>query len=446
MPENLPQEKGKRVAFHTLGCKVNQYETEAMAELFRRHGYQVVDFGEKADVYVINTCTVTHLGDRKSRQMVRRASRQNPAAVVAVAGCYAQTAPGEVLAIPGVDVVIGTADRARIVDLVEGVDKAAGPVAAVGDIREARTFEEMPFMAAPGRTRAYLKIQEGCNNFCSYCIIPYARGPVRSRQPEHVLQEARRLVEQGFRELILTGIHTGSYGQDLGEGKDLTALVEDLVQIPGLQRLRLSSIEPNEVTRGLVEIMAHSGVFCHHLHIPLQSGDDFILQRMNRHYNTKEYARLVAYVRQQVPDVAITTDVIVGFPGEEGENFRHTVAFIRDVGFSNLHVFKFSPRKGTPAATFSGQVDARNKEKRSQELLQLADELARAYAGRFLGRQVEVLVEGRTDDGLLEGLTGNYLRAAFSGPEDLIGNMVLIEVDALDGASLRGRILSPRVE
>ncbi|MDD4169731.1 MAG: MiaB/RimO family radical SAM methylthiotransferase, partial [Desulfotomaculaceae bacterium] len=313
--------KKKRVAIATLGCKVNQYESAVLTGLLREREYQVVDFGDIADVYIINTCTVTHLSDRKSRQLIRRAAGSNPEALIAVTGCYAQTSPGKVLEIPGVDLVVGTRDRVELVDLVEKAVKGHGPVNAVRNYEAGEEFEEVPSLPLQERARAFLKIQDGCNNFCTYCIVPLARGPLRSRQPEKVIETALKLVAAGFKEIVLTGIHTGSYGHDLAEDITLAGLFQRLAAIPGLLRLRLSSIEPNDITPELVETLSSSPVFCRHLHVPLQSGDDQVLQRMGRQYTTWEYSRLINVLRENIPGLGLSTDIMVGFPGETSEYF-----------------------------------------------------------------------------------------------------------------------------
>ncbi|MDA8212688.1 MAG: tRNA (N(6)-L-threonylcarbamoyladenosine(37)-C(2))-methylthiotransferase MtaB [Clostridia bacterium] len=446
-----------RVAFTTLGCKVNQYESEALKSLFHQNGYQVVDFAEQADVYVINTCTVTHLGNRKSRQMIRRAVNSNPDAVVAVTGCYAQTAPGEVLAIPGVDLVIGTSDRRRIVELVEEARKSQEPINAVRNIMEAGEFEEISVLESEHRTRAFIKIQEGCNNYCSYCIIPFARGPLRSRKPERVIEEAERLCTAGFQEIVLTGICIGTYGRDLGQVISLAGLVRKLIEIPGLTRLRLGSVEPTDITPDLVEVVADSPQVCKHLHIPLQSGSDVTLQAMNRRYNTMEYAKLVGYLRYMIPDLAVTTDVIVGFPGEEEEHFLHTLEFVEEMEFAALHVFKYSTRKGTASAELPDNVPPELKESRSRQLIKLGKDNAREFARNFIGQTMDVLVEQRVDDAALgdypdagaansgeslyEGLTGNYLRVIFKAREQDRGCLVKVALEGFQQDALRGCII-----
>jgi len=434
----------KTVAFATLGCKVNQYESSSLAEMFRARGYRVVDFSDRAGVYVINTCTVTHLGDRKSRQLIRRASRANPEGLVVVTGCYAQVSPEEVLKIPGVDLVTGTSDRSRLVDLVEE-SKKGFKSSVVKESRHFTQFEELPGVASTDRVRAFLKIQGGCSNFCSYCIIPYARGPLQSREPQSILEEAARLAAAGYREIVLTGIHTGAYGKDKVGGPDLTDLLEDLAGIKGLERIRLSSVEPMDITGGLITLLARGRPFCPHLHIPLQSGDDTILAAMRRDYRAGEFKRLVDVARENIKDLSVTTDVIVGFPGESEEHFANTYSFIKELKFASLHIFKYSPRKGTPAAQFPGQVPPRVKEERSRRLAVLGRELHDRFASRFLNEDVEVLVEEPAggQPGMMQGHTANYLRVAFPGGQELRGQLVRVRPEELSGELLKGRIINP---
>lgn len=421
----------KTVAFHTLGCKVNQAESESMKRLFREHGYEVVDFTAPADVIVINTCTVTHLADRKSRQAIRQARRRNPRAVVAVVGCYAQTAPEKVEAISGVDVLVGTRKRRDIVDLVEEAAREKRLINAVGDIRGATEFEQLP-LDFSSRTRAFLKIQEGCNQYCTYCIIPYARGPIRSLSPEGVREAVELYVQRGYKEVVLTGIHLGLYGADLPGEINLARLLERIVTVPGLERLRLSSLEPLEVTDELLQVMAQRPQICPHLHIPLQSGSDHILKKMNRPYTAAEFSQRVERAWELIPDLGLSTDVIVGFPGERPEDFSVTYDLVRSLGFSRLHVFPYSPRRGTPAAAFKEQVSPQIKEERVHSLVALGRELALAFHRRYLGRTLPVLVEHDRDrdTGLLAGYTGNYIRVLLAGADTLMGEIVPVTIRA----------------
>jgi len=431
-----------RIALHSLGCKVNQNEAEAMLHMFRQAGYREVDFNQKADVYLIHTCTVTHLGDRKSRQMIRRAIKQNPAAIIIVSGCYAQMAPDEILEIPGVDLVVGTQDRNRILELVEQVKESRKPINAVRDVLHTKEFEELE-LEHTDRARAFLKIQEGCQQFCTYCIIPFARGPVRSRDPEKTLREVEKLVENGYKEIVLTGIHTGAYGQDLPQGYDLNWLVSQIAQVPGLARLRISSLDPNEFTPDFIDTISNHPVICPHFHISLQSGDDDILERMRRSYTTEEYRQLVKKLRLEIPQVAITTDVMVGFPGETAEQHRNSMAFVEEMEFAGLHVFKFSPRIGTKAARFDNQVPPEVKEERSKEMIALGRRLKEKFAQSFLGQKLDVLVEQQTKDGLWEGHTPNYLKVCFEAPQDdLRGKILPVKLIEYAGDFILGEVKS----
>lgn len=395
----------KTVAFYTLGCKVNQYETQAMTELFLNEGYQVVDFSEPADIYVVNTCTVTNLGDRKSRQMLRRAKRRNPNAFLAVTGCYAQVAPKEVSKIDGIDLILGTDQRARIVELCEAGKQAM----LVGDIMKVREFENMEISRYEERTRAFIKIEEGCDRFCSYCMIPFARGPVRSRPIESVVQEAERLIGHGYKEIILTGIHVASYGKDLKE-VSLLDVIRAVHCLPGVERLRLSSVEPVFFTDDVIEAIARLPKVCRQFHLSLQSGCDATLSRMNRRYTTAEYAHAVQRLRAIMPEVAITTDVICGFPGETQEEFEATKAFLQTIGFAMIHVFPYSERKGTRAAQMEGSVPHPVREARAAEVSALAEAMRRDYMARFVGEESEIILEQSPQEGYMEGVTGTYIR------------------------------------
>jgi len=366
----------KKVAFYTLGCKVNQYETEAMIESFETAGFKTVEYEEYADVYIINTCTVTNMGDRKSRQIIRRALDSNPDAFIAVVGCYSQISPDKVIEIPGVKLVVGTNERAKIVELVEYAQDKEEKINMVSDIMEVREFEEMSIKNYKSRTRAFLKIQEGCDQYCSYCIIPYARGHIRSRKPESILEEVNHLAQNGFKEIVLTGIHVASYGRDL-ENTSLIEIIEQVHQVEGIARIRMSSVEPKTLNDEFIERLSKLDKICRHFHLSLQSGCDETLKRMNRKYTTEEYLKVVNRLREVFPEVAITTDLIVGFPGETEEEFQCTVDFIQKVNFSGMHVFKFSPREGTPAAQHKNQVLPQIKEQRSRIITSLASRISK---------------------------------------------------------------------
>lgn len=406
-----------RVALTTLGCKVNQFETETMEGLFRQKGYQVVLFDEQADVYVINTCSVTHLGEKKSRQLIRRALRSNPEAIIAVTGCYSQIASEQVAKIEGVRVVIGTRQRHQIVRLVEEAAKQKQMVQSLTDIMQAKEFEDIPLLELPRRTRAFLKIQEGCTNFCTYCIIPYTRGPLRSRKLDGVCAEAKKLIEAGFQEIVLTGIHLGAYGRDLSEDIELADAVEKILSLDGLKRLRLGSLESVEVSPKLRRLFVEDQRLCPHLHLPLQAGADKILQAMHRHYTTRQYKEMMDKLLAEIPDLAISTDIIVGFPGETEADFVSSLSFVETIPFARIHVFPYSRREGTPAALYAGQVDERVKKQRTHAMQALADRKSDAFRQSFIGNEMKVLWEAE-HNGIINGLTGNYLKV-FAKAEEM---------------------------
>lgn len=389
----------KTVAFHTLGCKVNTYESNAMLKIFNEAGYQEVDFKQVADVYVINTCTVTNTGDSKSRQMIRKAIRKNPKATICVVGCYSQTAPEEIEKIEGVGVVLGTQYRSDIVKYVDEHLETGEMVIKVDNVMNLRKFEDLNIDRFKN-TRAFLKIQDGCNNFCTYCIIPYARGRVRSRQKESVLNQAQRLVDNGYVEIVLTGIHTAGYGEDLDDYSFYELLV-DLVKIKGLKRLRISSIETSQISDEIIDLIGSNEIIVDHLHVPLQAGSDATLKRMNRKYTTAEYLEKINKIRSYLPNIAFTTDVIVGFPGETDEEFEETYNFIKQVNYSELHVFPYSPRKNTPAAKMKDQVNDQIKHERANRLLQLSKELNHEFALKQIGKTLKVLFEKRDGEYLI---------------------------------------------
>lgn len=420
------------VAFHTLGCKVNHYETEAIWQLFQKQGYERVDFESRSDVYVINTCTVTNTGDKKSRQVIRRAIRKNPDAVICVTGCYAQTSPAEIMAIPGVDVVVGTQDRVKMLEYIEQYKQERQPINGVGNIMKNRVYEELDVPSFTDRTRASLKIQEGCNNFCTFCIIPWARGLMRSRDPKEVIRQAQQLVDAGYKEIVLTGIHTGGYGEDLKD-YNLAALLRDLEsQVKGLKRLRISSIEASQLTDEVIEVLEKSKLVVRHMHIPLQSGSDTVLKRMRRKYTMAFYAERLERLKKALPGLAVTSDVIVGFPGETEEEFMETYQFIKKHKFSELHVFPYSMRTGTPAARMTDQIDEDVKNDRVHRLISLSDQLAKEYASRFENEVLEVIPEEPYKEdpksGLYEGYTDNYMKVVFPATKDMIGKLIRVKI------------------
>ena len=413
----------KTFSILTLGCKVNQYESEAMAELFEKNGYiQVDNDTDVADVYIVNTCTVTNLSDRKSRQYIRRAKRENPDSTVAVVGCYAQVAPKEVEKIEGVDVVIGTSERSKIVDLIEEAKEEDKKINIVRDIKKDRDFQFIKIDENFHKTRSYMKVQDGCNRYCTYCIIPYARGTIRSRRIGDCVREAIRLANAGYKEIILTGIHVGSYGVDLGPVR-LIDLIEAIAEVDGIERIRLSSVEPNIISEDFMRRAIACSKLCDHFHLSLQSGSNKVLKDMNRHYNREEFIEKTKIIKKYMPYAGLTTDIIVGFPGESDEDFEDSMSIVREVEFSKVHVFKYSKRKNTPAADRADQVDGNIKIKRSEELIKLQDQYLKKFREKNMPRTLEVLFE-EFDQGYYFGYTDNYIRVKVKSHKDLINKIL----------------------
>lgn len=400
----------KKVKFSTLGCKVNQYETEAMAELFVKNGYEITE-DYNCDVFVLNTCTVTNLSDRKSRQQISKIRSENSNAVIAVVGCYSQVSPDEIENIEGVNVILGTKYRKEIVELCELAQSSNKTINKVENIGKNREFEELTINTEHSMTRAYIKIQEGCSQFCSYCIIPYARGPIRSRNIRDIVLEAKRLADNGFKEIVLTGIHVASYGKDL-ENDDigLIDVIEDIGQIDKIKRIRLSSLEPRIVDKQFLDRLSKVEQFCDHFHLSLQSGSDSILQSMNRKYDTDLYEKTINLIREYYPNAAITTDIIVGFPGETDEDFEKTLKFVDKIQFSKIHVFKYSNRKGTVASKMKNQVSGVVKKERSKLLIEKSKYYTDKFLDNMLNQPIKVLFESKNDDGYIKGYTTNYIR------------------------------------
>lgn len=401
-----------KVAITTLGCRVNQYESEAMVEKFVKEGYEVVEFHEVSDVYVINTCTVTNMGDKKSRQMIGRARRLNGTAIIAVVGCYAQIAAREVASIKGVDVVLGSRNKGDIVYWVNRYKQDRTQVIKVSDVLKDKMFEDLNIKEYKDRTRAFVKIQDGCNRFCSYCLIPYARGAVCSKKPEKIISEVYELAQNGFKEILLSGIHIASFGLDLEGNWNLVRILEEVNKVPGIERIRIGSIDPTFFTKDVIEKIVSLKKLCHHFHLSLQSGCDETLKRMNRKYTAMEYKTVVDNLRQSIEGVSITTDVIVGFPGETREEFNKTYAFLKDIELSKMHIFKYSPRKGTKAAEIKEQIDGYIKEERSHELITLNEMLEKKFMNKFSGKNMNVLYELKSVSSLdeFEGYTNNYIK------------------------------------
>lgn len=407
----------KTFSILTLGCKVNQYESEAMSELFEKRGYKEVDNDEFSDVYIVNTCTVTNLSDRKSRQFIRKSKKKNPNSVVAVVGCYSQVSPDEVKNIEGVDVVIGTTERNKIVDLIEESKKSHEKINIVKDLKNVREFANTTNFDSNNRTRAYMKVQDGCNRFCTYCIIPFARGPIRSRTIEDSVREAKTLADRGFKEIVLTGIHIGSFGMDMGDMR-LIDLIESIAEVDGIERIRLSSVEPIIITDEFMERAVKTGKLCDHFHLSLQSGSNKILKAMNRRYTREEYLEKANIIRKYMPHAGLTTDIIVGFPGEREEDFQDSMSIVREVGFSRIHVFKYSKRKNTKAAVMKNQIDGKVKKERSEKLIALGEEYQEIFEKENMKTPQSVLFEEEHDCEYY-GYTTNYIRVKAKSETDL---------------------------
>ncbi len=421
--------RNKIVGMHTLGCKVNQYETDAMQQIFMEKGYQTSDFDEFADVYVINTCTVTSMSDKKSRQMIRKAKKHNPDAIIAVVGCYSQQSPGEVMSIDGVNLVMGTKDRQKIVEEVEKITDNQ-QINEVEDIMKETEFEKLSISKAGGKTRAFLKIQEGCDRFCSYCIIPYTRGPIRSKPLEDIIDEVTELAKNGYKEIVLTGIHVASYGKDT-KASSLIDVIENIGDIKGIERIRTSSVEPVIINDELLSRLVVVKAFCPHFHLSLQSGSDSVLKRMNRRYSAQQYKEAVELIREYFPDAAITTDVIVGFPGETEKEFEETLEFLKNINLYEMHIFKYSKREGTKAATMKDQVSSEEKTCRSNILLELSDHNKQEFEKKHINKELEVLFESN-NEGYYLGHTKNYIKVAVKTDLNLEGEIKKALVKGID--------------
>lgn len=428
------------VSFATLGCKTNQFESASMQQTLQKAGYQVIPFEQGADLVIVNTCTVTSATDAQSRNLIRRARRLNAACRVVVTGCYAQVTPDALHDLPGVSLVIGNEEKRRLLDFLDRDGEAT--CVEVADIRQAESVCLPPLTSFAGRSRAFVQIQNGCNAFCSYCIIPYARGSSRSAAPDEILQQVAGLVASGYPEIVLTGIHIGGYGADLDKPLTLNALVCRIERETGVHRLRLGSIEPTELTDELIASVATSPVICAHFHIPLQAGDDQVLQRMGRTYDRQFFSGLVSKLRKSLPSAAICLDVITGFPGESAQEFANSFDYISALPISDLHVFPYSRRPGTPAANFPDQVPGHVKRERAERLRRLAAEKKRLFAEGFLGQEFEVVVESGSKVGLLKGVTGNYLDIRFPGDPARAGRCARVKVLDWQGDVLRGELVS----
>ncbi len=416
----------KTVAFITLGCKVNQYETNAMIQQFIEKGYEVVEHSKKADIYIVNTCTVTNMSDRKSRQMLRRVKELNKKAIVVACGCYAQVAKEELEKIEEINLVLGNNEKKEIVEYVEKYIKSEIPEIQTEDVMKQKEFVEFGDITFTEKTRAVIKIQDGCDRFCSYCIIPYARGRVRSRKPEHILSEIQKIAKEGIKEVVITGIHIASYGKDFKKEYRLIDLLEEMNEIEGIERIRLGSIEPLLITKEFVSRLEKLSKVCHQFHLSLQSGCDETLKRMNRRYTIEQFKEITKLLRKTFEDAILTTDIIVGFPGESEEEFEKTYAFLEKIKFYKMHVFKYSPRKGTKAAIMPNQIDGNKKEERSRKLIELSNKNEKIYNEQYVGKELEILFE-EEKNGIWQGHTKNYILAHYKTEENLENKIIKLQ-------------------
>ncbi len=431
-----------KVAFSTLGCRVNTYESEAMAEKFVREGYEIVDFSEKADVYVINTCSVTNMGDKKSRQIIGKARRLNEEAVIAAVGCYSQIAPNEVSNIEGVDVVLGTRNKGDIVYYVNKARDEQKQQIQVGEVLKNKEFEDLSIEEYQDKTRAFLKIQDGCNRFCAYCLIPYTRGAVCSKDFNKVIEEVKSLASHGFKEIILSGIHTASYGVDLEGNVSVIDILEAIEEIDGIERVGIGSIDPTFFTEDVVKRIVSLKKLCPQFHLSLQSGCDETLKRMNRRYTSKEYEDIVNLLRDKIENVSITTDVIVGFPGETDEEFNETFEFLKRVKLTKTHIFKYSQRTGTKAYSMENQIDGTVKDKRSKILIELNKVNEENFTKSYIGKTLDVLFEEEysKEQGYYVGYTKNYIRVIAKANCDISGKILNVKIDDVQGEIAKGTL------
>ena len=422
-----------KVSFYTLGCKVNLYESEVIMNMFKKRGYEIVDFDSTSDIVIINTCTVTNTSDKKSRNIIRQAVKNNPNSVIVVMGCYSQVRSEDIKSIPGVNIIIGNSNKSKVVDLVEEYIKNKENKTIIDNTMKT-CFEPMELDSFETKTRAFVKIQDGCNNFCSYCIIPYSRGNIRSKEKEDVIKEITCLVNNGYKEVVLTGIHTGHYGKDKYD-YDFSDLLNELCKIDGLLRIRISSIEITELDDKFMKVLENKKIV-DHIHIPLQSGCDKILKLMNRKYDTEYFYNKIEKIRSIRPDISITTDLIVGFPNETDKDFNDTYEFIKKVKFTKVHVFPYSRRKGTPADLMPNQIDESIKKLRVRKILELSKELEINYMSKFVGKDLDILVE-KYDDGIITGHASNYICVKTKGKESDINKIIAVKVSEIDYPNMR---------
>lgn len=428
------------VSFITLGCKVNQFESEAMMELFERDGFKIIPACEESDIFIINTCAVTKESDRKSRQLINKAKRMNKNAIVAAVGCSVQLNSERISEETSVDIVIGTKNKSEIARLIKDKLNNLDIKVNIDKFKPNESFEELSISKEHDKTRANIKIQDGCNQFCTYCIIPYVRGPIRSRHSEDILKEVRNLSENGYKEVVINGIHITSYGKDINKENALISLIENINSIDGIKRIRLGSLEANIITEDFMQRLSKLEKACDHFHLSLQSGSNTVLERMNRRYTASEYKEKVDLIRKYMPNSGITTDIIVGFPGETEEEFNETLDFVKKIKFSRIHVFKYSVREGTKAAKFENQVDEKVKVQRSKQLIKLADELAQDFMQQMIGSEVNVLIEKKTDN-LYEGYTANYLRTLVESDTNIDNKIINVKISKFNDDCLLANII-----
>lgn len=429
-----------KVAFYTLGCKVNQYETNGMIQAFLEKGYEIVDFTEKSDIYIINTCTVTSISDKKSRQMIRRTKQLNPEAIVVAVGCYAQVAKDKLEKIKDIDLILGISEKTEIIKYVEEEIKERNPKTYISDVMHQKQFVDFGSVNYTDKNRVAIKVQDGCNQFCTYCIIPYARGRIRSRKIENVKKEVEDLAQKGIKEIVITGIHVASYGKDLEENIGLIDLLEEINKIDGIERIRLSSLEPTLITEEFVKRLSKLAKICDHFHLSLQSGCNETLKRMNRHYTTEDFKEATELLRKTYPNVALTTDIIVGFPGETEEEFNITYEFLKEINFYKMHVFKYSPRHGTKAEKMPNQIDGNIKEERSKKLIELSDKNEINQNKRYINKNLDVLIE-EFEEGYYKGHTTNYIMVKIQeNTNNLQNKIVTVKIIDNEGIDLIGKI------
>ena len=431
----------KKVAFFTLGCKTNQYETNGMIQKFIEAGYEICELKDCPDIYIVNTCTVTNISDRKSRQALRKVKQQNPNAIVVAVGCYAQVAKDDLEKMEEIDIVLGNKEKKEIVKYIEQfLNKKNTKIVDIADISKQKDFDEYGFVTYSERTRTTIKIQDGCNNFCTYCLIPYARGRIRSRKKDNILEETKKVANSGIKEIVLTGIHIASYGKDFDDNYFLIDLLEDLNKIEGIERIRLGSLEPTIIDEEFVQRLKKLNKVCKHFHLSLQSGCDETLKRMNRKYTTKEFEKVTKLLRENFENANLTTDIIVGFPGETDEEFEKTYTFLKNINFYKMHIFKYSKRTGTPAATMPNQVDGNIQEKRSNRLLELSMENQIRYNLSYVGKTVDVLFEEKNEDFWI-GHTDNYMVVKVKTNENLENKIKSVQITDTNNEELIGEII-----